>query len=332
MLPSGRSIITVFIVAALRLRGECGAGSGGRRDLMKLFLSVMLLMSLVHPMPGMPTTSTLPAVAAASCTTGLTLTLHPGLPSSMRRIAQPVARDIPRTPVTVSAPLYPGARPLISFVAPAIPEYPADPYLQTGVAEYRTADPVDPVKAWYRTAFASCGWRQNGSMQTNASVLDTGITFASNANRNLTMEMTFGDSPNGGTYIAYGVEAITYPIRPAGSYLHGPFRQMRITLDRTTMQRGRPVRHTVRRTLTAVPTIDRFVRDINAITEYHTVSGFCSGGLSLVGPAWLSFVRPGGSVVHAFESGPGGCAGLAVNGFRWFIDRGSLWTQIRATL
>jgi hypothetical protein len=146
------------------------------------------------------------------------------------------------------------------------------------------------------------------------------------------MEMTFGDTPTGGTYIAYGAEALTYPARPVGSYLHGPFRQVRITLGRAVLQRGQPVSHIVRRTLTSGPAIDRFVRDINAISEYHTVSGICSGGLSLVGPAWLSFVRPGGSVIHAFETGPGGCGGLAVNGFRWFIDRGSLWNLIRATV
>lgn len=271
-----------------------------------------------------------PVAAAGVCTTGLTLTLHPGPPPSAQRAALSVARDIPRAPVSVSAPLYPGARPLISFVASAIPEYPADPYLQTGVAEYRTPADVEAVKAWYRTAFAGCGWHRNGSMETNASVLDSGITFASNSNHNLTMEMTFGDTPTGGTYIAYGAEEITYPTRPTGSYLHGPFSQVRTALRRAVMKKGQPVWHTERRVVTARPIIARFVQTINAITEYHTVSGVCSGGLSLVGPAWLTFVRSDGSVVHAFESGWGWCGGLAVNGFRSLIDPGSVWELINA--
>jgi len=167
-----------------------------------------------------------PSVSATGvCSAGLVLTLHPGLPASMQHLPPGIARDIPRAPVSVSVPLYPGARSLAQFVASAIPEYPADPYLQTGVAEYQTADSVDSVQAWYRKAFAACGWRPDGSMTTNASALTSGITFAPIDTPNLTMEMTFGDTPSGGAYIAYGAEEITYPARPASSYLHGPSAQ-----------------------------------------------------------------------------------------------------------
>jgi len=59
------------------------------------------------------------------------------------------------------------------------------------------------------------------------------------------------------------------------------------------------------------------------------VSGICSGGLSLASPAWLSFVRPNGSVAHAYESGSGVCGGgLAVNGVGWMIDDGRVWNLI----
>ncbi len=268
-----------------------------------------------------------PVSATGVCSTDLVLTLHPGLPASTKPGPMPIAGDIPQIPVTVSVPLYPGAQPLTPFVASAITQYPLDPYLQTGVAEYQTADSVDTVQAWYRKAFAACGWRPAGSMTTNASALTSGITFASTDTPNLTMEMTFGDTPSGGAYIAYGAEESTYPPRPASSYLHGPFSEVRIALRRAMVQQGQLVSHIVRSTVMARPLITQFVQSINSITGYYTVSGICRGRLSLVGPAWLSFVRPDGSVAHAYESQ--GCGeGLAVNGVGWLMDDGRVWNLI----
>ncbi len=269
-----------------------------------------------------------PVFAADTCTSGVTLTLHPGLPISAGHQAMSIARDIPRTPFTVSVPVYPDAQPLAQFVASPFPQYPADPYLQTAGAEYQSSAFITTVKAWYLKTFTACGWRKNGSMTTNASALTSGISFVSTGNRNLTMEMTFGDSPSGGTYIAYGAEEITYPRRPAASYLHGPFSVVRLALDRAVMKSGEPVSHIVHRTLTNHRAIAQLVRSINAITEYYTVSGLCLGGLSLIGPAWLTFVRPNGTTVHAYESGPGYCGGLAVNGTRWLLDDGAVWNLI----
>jgi hypothetical protein len=250
------------------------------------------------------------------------------LPTSVRHIPLPIARDIPRGLFRVAVPLYPGAQPLSHFVASPVPEYPASPYLQTGVAEYRTAADVQTVTAWYSSAFSRCGWRAEGTMTTNASILSSGMTFVSTGNHDLTVEMTFGDTSSGGTYIAYAAEEITYPPRPAASYLHGPFHQVRIALRQGTLQNGQPVWHVVRVKLVDQPTIGQLVDDINAIKEHYTASVNCFGGLSRTGPAWLSFVRPNGSVVHAFESGPGVCGGLAVNGVRWLIDPGRVWNLI----
>ncbi|HZS94625.1 MAG TPA: hypothetical protein VFA78_07500 [Chloroflexota bacterium] len=67
---------------------------------------------------------------------------------------------------------------------------------------------------------------------------------------------------------------------------------------------------------------------INAARGYHTAPFTCVGGFSRTGPAWLSFVRSDGAVVHAYEVEPGECGGLAVNGVRWLIDRGSAWNPI----
>jgi len=267
--------------------------------------------------------------ASGVCTTGLVLTLHPGLPASTKRLPLTTAPDIPRALFTVPVPVYPGARSLVQFVASPIPEYPASPYLQTGVAEYETSASVDTVKAWYRQAFLGCGWHSGGSMTTDASVLTSGLTFVSNGNQNLTVEMTFEDTPSGGAYIAYAAEQITYPPRPLASYLRGSFTEVRIALREAVMQKGSPVSHVVRTTVHANPLIAQFVQSINAIKEYCTESSVCSGGMSLIGPAWLSFVRPHRPTLHAYESGPGGCGGgLAVDGVRWLIDESRVWNLI----
>lgn len=267
------------------------------------------------------------AITAAACSAGLTVSLHPGLPPGMRGFA--IARDIPRVPVLVSVPLYPGVAALTRFVASPFSSYPASPYLQTAAAEYRTSASVATVRAWYPSAFNACGWRPNGSSSTNASILTSGLSFVAARNRNLTADVSFGVAPNGGAYIGYAIEDITYPPRPLQSYLHGPFVALRIALQRGALrQQGSPTRHVVHLTVTNRRLIAQFVRAINGLTGYFTVPGVCSGGLSLVGPAWLTFVRPHGPAAHAFESGPGVCGGLAVNGVRWLIDDGRVWGLI----
>jgi hypothetical protein len=268
--------------------------------------------------------------AAASCTAGLTLTLHPGLPASVRHGGLRVARDIPRRSFTVSVPLYLGVQALSRLVASPVPEYPATPYLQTAVAEYRTGAGTSTVTAWYRAAFAGCGWRVQGTSTTNARVLTSGITFVSNGNHDRSVEMTFGDAPSGGTYIGYAAEEITYPHRPVRSYLRGPFSAVHVALQKNPSPTGQPAPSIVHTVVVDRPAITHLIRAINAIKDYYTAPVTCAGGFSPVGPAWLSLIRPDGSVVHAYETGTGACGGLAVNHVRWLIDRGAVWRQIVA--
>lgn len=75
-----------------------------------------LIAAIVLAWVSVPGTSTTLA-ASMSCTLGLTLTLHPGLPPSVGRVPLQPAPDIPHGPFTVSAPLYPGAKRLSHFVA-----------------------------------------------------------------------------------------------------------------------------------------------------------------------------------------------------------------------
>ncbi|MGH2444316.1 MAG: hypothetical protein ACRDFX_14265 [Chloroflexota bacterium] len=141
--------------------------------------------------------------------------------------------------------------------------------------------------------------------------------------------MSFGtDYTSGLAYIAYAAEDITYPPRPARSYLHGPFTRARIAMERRFGPLGSRPARTVRITLIDRALIHRLVAAVNNVKGYRTAFGVCAGGFSRDGPAWISFVRPNGSVSHAFESGPGGCGELAVNHVRGLLDRGAVWNQL----
>jgi hypothetical protein len=269
------------------------------------------------------------AAPAVNCA-AFTLTVHPGVNPSSRSLPFGRAPDAPRGRHTVSLPLYAGAIPLRPYVGTPYPEIDGDPYLQTASAEYRIADGYGKVRHWLVSAFTSCGWHRNGSWSGNSSVLDEGVTLAANTNPRLSLEMSFGTSDTGGTYFAYGVEEIIYPRRPASSYLHGPFVQVRISLGRATIQNGEPVPHYVQATVLARSAIVRLVSAINSLKGRRTVFPICSGGLSLVGPMWLAFVRRDGSVQHAYETLWGPCGGLAVNGVRGLLDTGIVWKQVIA--
>lgn len=268
-------------------------------------------------------------ILAAGCASGLTLTLHPGRPAPNPGPPLPVAPDLPTTPVTVSLPLYPDARPLKTLL-PVAQGLEMTPYLQTGLAEYQSSAGEGTLKKWYVAALTACGWRRNqGSMSTNVSVFTSGLDFVSVRNPLLTLQMAFGTAPTGGTYIAYGVSDITYPRRPANSYVHGPYAQLRLAFTVFTVtgnSRHARVVHTV---ITNQMAIARLVHAINGLTEYQTVPGLCVGGgggtSGVSTPIWLSFVRPDGSIEHAFYGGEGACGGLAVNGYRWLIDQGQVW-------
>jgi hypothetical protein len=75
--------------------------------------------------------------------------------------------------------------------------------------------------------------------------------------------------------------------------------------------------------------IARLVGAIDGISAAYAVPTACFGVLLTTGLAWLTFVRADGSQVHSFEAGPGVCGGgLAVNGFRWLLDPGPVWSLI----
>jgi hypothetical protein len=223
-------------------------------------------------------------------------------------------------------------KPLTRFVATPYGAILSDAYLQTAGAEYRSGDDVGTVSAWYRAAMAACGWRP-ASWSGYAAPFTSARSYTLARNPNLSVLLSFGAIPSGGSYVAYGVEWVILPARPASSYLQGPFAQIRIALNRGAFEGprgGRLVWRTSRVTITDRAAISRLVGAINGITKRRTVLLTCPGPQRLTGPAWISFIRPGGSVVHAFENGPaGGCGGgLALGGVRWLADNGNVWNQI----
>jgi hypothetical protein len=256
--------------------------------------------------------------------------VHPGIHPPTKNASLHPARDAPRGTFTVSLPLYPGATPLSPWVASPYPEYPGNAYLQTAGTEYQSLDATSKVSSWYSSHLRACGWHSSGTWSGNGSAFTGGLTFVSNAKPDLSIEMSFGGAPSGGTYIGYGVEWVIYPPRPAASYLRGPFTQVRVALGHNVLQNGNFVQHVVHTTVRDRAAIRRLVSAMNNARGYHTVAPTCvGGGPGRTGPAWLSFVRPNGSTAHAFDLGAGACLGLAVNGKRWLIDMGAVWKQIQ---
>lgn len=279
--------------------------------------------------PGTTRAAAAPAVNCAA----VTFTLHPGLRYPPRKEYFPPAPDAPRGPYTVSLPLYPGAVPLRHDVATPYPEYPGDPYLQTASAEYEGIDTgAGDVRQWLAAAFIGCGWHRNGFWSGNTPGFSDGITFTSNTNPKLSVEVSFGDANSQGIYFGYGIEEIIYPHRPAPTYLHGPFVQIRITQRRYPIENGQiPQPYYVHATVVDRPTIRRLVAAINGLKDWRTVVPRCHG-LGFKEPIWLDFVRGDGSIVSAYETMWGPCNGLAVNRIGWLIDTGIVWHQARALL
>jgi hypothetical protein len=289
--------------------------------------AIVLLALLILPPVTSRSTVARAGPAAGTCRAGLTLTLSPGVQGVTPPPPSPIAPDIPRGPFTVSIPLYPGATGLSKTVGRPVPEFPTSPYLQMAVAEYQSTASLSTVMAWYRPAFASCGWKKDGSFVTNSDVLAEGMFYTKGSPQTLEVDLSFGVTQFGGTYIAYAVEEITYPMRPTRSYLHGPFSRVTISVARSTLHQHNAtyVQHV---TVTAHAVISELVSAMNGLSDYHTQTISCFGRASALGPVWLTFIHPSGTAVHAFEAGVGDCGGVAVNGVRWLTDPGRVWDLI----
>lgn len=299
---------------------------------MSLLAPVLPALAVLLPVPAAAHGA---AVKMGRCE-AITLTLRPGIHPvlAMPGPAGYVAPDSPRVRVPVSLPLYPGAAPLASKIAGPYFDVPSDPYLHTASAEYRISAGQHRVKAWVKRVFTACGWHEDGHWTTNASQFTSGDDFISDRNPQLSVEVSFAADPAGGTDFGYGVEEIILPPRPAASYLHGPFVAVRIAFGQVDVtQRGYSL-HVAHTTLLDRVAIHRLVTAINALREYRDYPSAipCAGGGGpATGPFWLSFVRPNGSVVHAYADGPGYAAcggGLAVNGVRWLMGAGGVWHQL----
>jgi hypothetical protein len=282
----------------------------------------MLLMASLVPMRGASTTRALAASQAASCA-ALELHVAPGLhpPSKPVPFTTP-APDSPRSPFTVSLPLYPGLTLLPQPIGSPFPEVVQTHYLQTASAQFHTTASSHTVQAWYRQMMPACGWRPNGSWYGNAGTFPHGITYARGPVQSLSAYIGFADQADGSTDVAIAVEAVRYPAPPAAARIHGPFVRLNIALGRYDPAR------TIHAIVADHQVIARFVKSIDSIKAAFSVPTVCFGGLATTGPAWMTFVRADGSTVHAYETGPGACGGLAVNGFRWLLDPGKVWSLI----
>jgi hypothetical protein len=289
---------------------------------------VILMAAGTLSVRAFPVAQVMAAPSAVNCA-GLELHVAPGLhPPSPNYPFRP-APDAPRTPFTVATPLYPGLIPLQHLAGSPFAEIQDSPYLQTASAELHSTASSDTVQAWYERTMNSCGWRADGSWNGNAGAFPYGISFTRGPTGalNTGIDVGFADESDGSTDVALAVEAVRYPAPPAAARIHGSFVQLRIALSRSGQGSPGPAR-TVHAVVTNRRVIARLVGVIDGISAAYTVPTTCFGGLRTTGPAWLTFVRADESQVHAFEAGPGVCGGLAVNGFRWLLDPGTVWSLI----
>jgi hypothetical protein len=270
-------------------------------------------------------TAASPAVNCAALALHLAPGLHP--PDPHDRSAPPP--DAPRTPFTIALPLYPGMAPLQHSAGSPFAEVESSPYLQTASAEFHAAVSIDIVQGWYARAMRACGWQSNGGWSGNAGAFPVGSSFARSHNSDTLADFGFNVKADGSTDVAVAVETVRYPVPPPRARIHGPFVQLRIA-DGQSGVRGlaQAPLDVVHSLVTNRQTIARIVAAIDAITAAFTVSTACFGRGDPPGPIWLTFIRANGTKVHAFEFGPGPCGGLAVNGFRWLLDPGTVWRLI----
>jgi hypothetical protein len=287
-----------------------------------------LAAALVAPAEALPRVAA-PAVNCAA----LVLHLAPGVHPPESRIPIGIAPDAPRTPFTIAVPLYPGMTPLQQSAGSPFFELAQSPYLQTASAELHTMSSSDMAQHWYQHAMRSCGWNANGGWDGNAGPFPDGISFVQPHDRNTFVDIGFNVLDDGSTDVAIAAETVRYPAPPPRARIHGPFTQLRLALQVYGSQGSTTQVKTVHAAITDRQTISKVVRAIDGITAAYRARTVCfgggGGGLGTnLGPVWLTFIRPNGSKVHAFEDGPGECGGLAVNGFRWLLDPDAVWSLV----
>lgn len=119
--------------------------------------------------------------------------------------------------------------------------------------------------------------------------------------------------------------------RPPGPYLHGPFASLHIALEYRNRENGGIRAWVVHVTVRDPAAIRRLVHAMNHARRVGFVLMPCPGGGVLrgviPGPAWLSFVRGDGHVVHAWQTSP--CGGYGVNSADWLEHSDALiWSMI----
>lgn len=256
-----------------------------------------------------------------SCDAPLHLTLKPGLSYPPGVVLIHPAANSPRSPVSLALPLYPGATPSSTpLVSPDL-TYPADRYVHSANAEF--ALPVSPAvaTAWYRTAFAACGYIESmrGPGETGTTVVSTsaGFTIAGDPRREVVL--VFQATPAHGSLALYVATERIYPPRPAASLLPSAVEQ--VSLD---MWVGLPQIVTDHVIIRRPHIIHRLVRAINALSDLE--------GGPLLCPAHdlgarLRFLRPGGGAVDVTIDA---CSGVMVGRFGPYTDNGgNVWQTVR---
>ena len=276
--------------------------------------------------------------AAARAAGGLTLRARAGI------LGGTPPRNMPRGPVAVPLPLYPGAMPYHGAVPPAPFTVPSSPYLKAATAAFVIPTNWFSAKSWYDAHMTAVGYGAVGS----ASVAVGGSPFArsptlfyqSRTNPDLAVDVGFPDaagraafsSPS--TVVQYWVIDEVPPRRPPASRLPGDVVRVIISaLPEPSAPLG-VAAHALTATVARPATVARLVADVNVLRE--PLGGVYSCPAMPFGQkdagADLSFVTAEGrDIAVAITLG---CPPVVVVANRYVLSlsRSSLWTDVLAAL
>lgn len=184
-----------------------------------LVLAASIATPALSPAAGSPAVAAARTSNDAACSASLTLTLQPGLHYGKIKVTP--APDIPPGPVIVQAPLYPGATPSSAHIKDPYISYSANPYLETAMTEYQAAAGWNTVAAWYKTAFAACGYQLKswGQAWVRHRHLSNGFWFYSGSDPHQSVLISLSRAGKSGTLILYLAQDIHLPAREPASYL-----------------------------------------------------------------------------------------------------------------
>ena len=253
--------------------------------------------------------------------------------------------NMPRGPVPVPLPLYPGAAPYYGATPRGPVTVPSSPYLKAATAAYVIHTNWLSAESWYDAHMTAAGYRAAGgvSFALGGSPFAPApvLFFQSRSNPELTVDVGFPDVSgraavfSASTVVQYWVVDVVPPPRPRGSLLPADVVRVVISALPDAVARSDVAAQTLTATITRPAAIARLVAGVNALVEPTGGVYSCpasSGGMVDPG-ADLAFVTANGRAIPVTITL--GCPPLAVVAKRYDLslsEDSSLWTDVVAAV